>query len=272
MASQIFQNILKSEIENFKKSFSDTSTDLFYDSRTGKLIHPGEFGMYKERVVKKFLQMIIPQRLSIHTGFVITPKNNVSTQCDIVIYDSKSTPLIQDIANQTFYPVETVVGLGEIKSTLSKNDLKIAINKLAKNKRLRSDILDLGPAINKRHEPGNIDLEKYPFDHIFSFIICEKFNFDIKDLKFAEIYDDDIDQKYKHNLILSVKDGLFFYNDGIKNCHYPIGIHHSRVIKESADLPRPSRENFHFEIFAHYFFMGLDSATIYYPDIINYLI
>tara|TARA_R110002012_G_scaffold279098_1_gene467018 strand:- start:18631 stop:19443 length:813 start_codon:yes stop_codon:yes gene_type:complete len=269
MPSEIFKTLLNSEIEKFKMYFSNTAQDLFYDEVKGKLFHTGEFGLYREKVVVPFLKMIIPQRLSVNTGFLITPKNNVSTQCDIVIYDRNSTPLIQDDSNQTFYPIETVIGIGEIKSTLSKSDFKKAINKLAKNKRLREDIVADEISTIKSTNPGKINLDYYNYDHIFSFLICEKLDFELEKLNFDDLYDVEINKNFRHNMILSIKDGLFLYFDE-KITSYPISAN-LELDRNYLHKPTDDNPNEHFLAFSHYFFMSTESASIFYPEIVNYL-
>jgi hypothetical protein len=105
-----------------------------FSNDNGKLIHPGEFGIYREAICKRFLEFIIPKKLSIDNGFLINTNNEVSTQCDIVIYDSKHTPLVQSNELQRFFPIETVCAIGEVKSTLSKAQLKETLLKLSKVK------------------------------------------------------------------------------------------------------------------------------------------
>ncbi|MCG1037020.1 DUF6602 domain-containing protein [Polaribacter sargassicola] len=270
MANRIFKNLLNAEIENFKSSFSNTSHELFYDNEKKKLIHPGEFGTYRERTLLPFLKMIMPQRLTINTGFLITPKDNISSQCDLVIYDSKSTPLIKDNQNQTFFPIETVVGVGEVKSNLSKTEFKKALNKLARNKKLRNDISENNPSFIKRDMNliGSIDLKRNIYDNIFSFLICEKLNFDLSEINFDKVYDDDIEQEYKHNLILSVKDGIFLYKKD-KMWGFPHLAH--RALKDHFLKPEEQSPNEHFYAFTNFFFLAMESGTIFYPEIAYYL-
>ena len=116
MPNRIFEEILLEEIETFKNSFSNVSKKMFHDPETNKLIHSGEFGMYREAIAKKFLRFFVPVRLEIDQGFLLNSINEVSTQCDIVIYDKNVTPLIRSNELQRFYPVETVCSVGEIKS------------------------------------------------------------------------------------------------------------------------------------------------------------
>jgi len=47
MANKIFENLLIEQINIFKESFTNISKDIFSDN-SGKLIHPGEFGTYRE--------------------------------------------------------------------------------------------------------------------------------------------------------------------------------------------------------------------------------
>ena len=270
MPNQIFKNLLEYEIEKFKSNFSNVSRSLFYDQEKKRLIHPGEYGIYRERSLTPFLRMIMPQRLNINSGFLITPKDNVSTQCDIVIYDSKSTPLIEDGENQTFYPIETVVGIGEVKSTLSKADFEDAVNKLAKNKQLRKDIIDLHPPRIKKDHDGPIDLKSYMYDSIFSFLICEKLNFNFSNIDFDEVYDPSIEQENKHNLILSLKDGIFLYYKE-KMWGFPIFPENGKLNNSYFLKPKSSNSNEHIHSFANFFHMGMQSGTIFYPEMAFYL-
>ncbi|MGD9678722.1 MAG: hypothetical protein AB7V16_10315 [Vulcanibacillus sp.] len=47
MSSEIYKTILNRKIDNFKSMFSRDSNSIFRD-QTNKMIHPGEFGMYRE--------------------------------------------------------------------------------------------------------------------------------------------------------------------------------------------------------------------------------
>jgi len=54
MPSKIFNFLLEEKIEVFKRSFCDTAKQTFVDPN-GELIHPGEFGNYRESCCKDFL-------------------------------------------------------------------------------------------------------------------------------------------------------------------------------------------------------------------------
>ena len=102
---KILQMILQSKVEQFVFDYSNNSKALFFDDN-GELIHPGEFGMYREKICIDLLRNVVPMRLDFGTGFIIDSKGNVSHQCDIVIYDANNTPLIENNEKQRFYPIE----------------------------------------------------------------------------------------------------------------------------------------------------------------------
>ena len=65
MGNKIFKAILSEKIERFKWAFQQTSKEIFWDEKSGDLIHPGEFGSYRESICKDYLRLIIPSRLEI---------------------------------------------------------------------------------------------------------------------------------------------------------------------------------------------------------------
>ncbi|MFR6019119.1 MAG: DUF6602 domain-containing protein [Paraclostridium sordellii] len=275
MSNKIFKAILDENIHFFKKSFSNTSKEIFYDEKTKKLIHPGEYGMYREDVVKDFLRLFIPGNLDIDDGFIITNDNSVSTQCDIIICDKSASPLIKTKNKQKFFPSETVVGIGEIKSTLSKNELATALNKLAKNKSLRKPLNFLNDKgfnnVVKCYKHTNVYDDLNPYNHIFSFLICKKLNFNLDKIceEIDSLYDDEIPIKYRHNIILSLDDGILLYSRNSKSIAYPtMGnyIHSSSYMKN-----QDGDEDANIKIFGHYLFNATMSATILCPDIVSYL-
>ncbi len=224
--------------------------------------------MYRESICKDFLRLFIPMRLDIGNGFLINTADEISTQCDIVIYDRNNTPLIENNERQRFFPVETVSAIGEIKSNLDREDLKLALNKLARNKKLR-DSID-SPKVIKRTHDGRFDPENYCYDSMFSFLICNKLNFSIEKLvnEIDSFYEADIKPWHKHNLILSVEDGLLAYVDSNKKTFmYPNltkEVFKNRFLKHT-------NSNIHFYVACSYIFMGTTSNSIYYPDMISYL-
>ena len=219
MANRNFMTILKRKIESFIGTYTDDSSALF-TRENGKLVHPGEYGAYKERAFKELIRTVIDRDQSISDGFIITSNDCTSTQCDVVIYNAVAMPLIDnDIAN--FYPIEEVNSIGEIKSTLTKSELKNALRKMAKNKQLcdnrkgtyRSNSVPINSARIIVYEDGKpIENDIQEKEYLVSFLVCQKIkNCVVSEISWDEIYDG-IDRKYWHNAILSVEDGFIGYS------------------------------------------------------------
>ena len=263
MANHIFRTLLEEKAKNFAYEFSNTAK-LVFVKEDGKIYHNGEYGMYRESISKEFLRSFIPGYLDINNGFIITPDDKVSTQCDIIIYDREHTPIIQSEEKQCFFPVETVLGIGEVKSTLSRSDFKEAINKLAKNKSLRN-FAKLTHAVRVRGELAERNSE-IPYNNIFSFLICEKLNFNIENMEetFNELYED-IDYKYRHNLILSIKDRIILYSKEGKLTHLP-KVNYNNTSEICTDIQNCE----HIIMFLNFLNMAMTDMTVYYPEFSYY--
>lgn len=117
--------------------------------------------------------------MEIGSGFIITSTGKVSTQCDLIIYDKNNSPLIENNNKQRFFPIECVVGIGEVKSDLNKKQFKDALLKLKNNKQLRNEIPEQSCYIFKHlKDNNNFNAKNNVFDEIITFLICNKFDFD----------------------------------------------------------------------------------------------
>jgi hypothetical protein len=270
MANKVFDSLLVEKIEHFKASFSGTSKSVFYDESKKRIFHTGEYGTYREAIVRDFLRFIIPRSLDISTGFLMTSMDDISTQCDVVIFDSNMTPIYEESDRQRFFPIESVHGIGEVKSTLSKTDFIEAINKLARNKSLSERMIS-SPTIIKKSPPGPYDPVNHPYDIIPSFLICQKLNFDISTIEqdIANFYDSNIEIRHRHNLILSIEDGLLSYLDSnSKTLPYPrLSLSN---LKDRFTYPSANKL-VHLKLFATYMFMTTSSKTLFYPDPSDYM-
>lgn len=216
--NQLFQNITIENYNELIQSF-ERSREIFWDPEKKKLFHPGEYGEYREDILKRFLGLYIPEMFGIGSGFIITSSGEISSQCDIIIYDIKNTPRIQNFENQRFFPIETVLGVGEVKSTINSiNKLNDYLKKLSKIKELRLTVNDPKPYrrgdFKSPYNPSHL----FP-DNIFTFLLCYEFNFDLnlENLDYA-----DINHKLWHNMVLSLKDGLISYQaEETKNLYFP---------------------------------------------------
>ena len=213
--NKLFHNIAVENYQDLIRSF-DKSKKIFWKAEENKLIHPGEYGKYREDIIKRFLKLYIPERFGISSGFIINPNDEISSQCDIIIYDKSKTPRIQNYESQRFFPIETVIGVGEVKSTInSETELNSYLIKLSKFKKMRYGVKNSNPYFRPiNSNPYNLDT--YPADNISTFLICYKFNFEVKNLNYGEI-----EQKFWHNMVLSLQDGLHSYMaEETRNIYY----------------------------------------------------
>jgi hypothetical protein len=285
-------SLLNEKLNHFKLLFLESSRQLFANNE-GKLIHPGEFGTYRETICKEFLTSFIPQRMTIDSGFLINSDGKISTQCDLVIYDKSVTPLLQNENRQRFFPIESVCAVGEIKSVMSLNDLKEALLKLSNHKSLR-DTLYEPQYFYKMKDDEKFQPEVEEKDQIITFLICESFSFNIHD-KLGEVlncYNKQLPHRpfcHKHNLILSLNDGLITYihpdgylyqfpsksttvlncnnTDTIQNIYVKANILNHRVIQP---LNEDSLE--HIRLFCTLIHQGLTAISVFFPDMGRYII
>ena len=239
--NEILKNLTIQNFKNFKNSFEE-SKNIFWDEETKRLRHSGEFGSYREELVKKWLRVVVPEKFGISSGFLINSEGAISTQCDIIIYDKTKTPKIENIDDQRFFPCETVACIGEVKSDVNSiGVLNTYLIKLSEIKKMRSTVQYPDP-----YDRGSFTTAFNPnqnsFDNIYSFLICNKFgfNFDISTINYG-----DVEQRFKHNAILSLEDGLGNYKtvEGTPNIHMPFAgnIHHADnfLPSDDRDLPSP---------------------------------
>jgi hypothetical protein len=233
MPSKIYQNLFNEKAENFKAAFIDYSRAYFAESDTSKkLFHSGEFGIYREKICREFFRFFIPQRLEIGSGFVIDSFGNHSFQCDIVVYDKENSPILQSDTLASFFPIESVVAVGEIKSTLSKKKLSEALIKLKQIKEMREKCGDVGFIYQPPERMGRDQLPQskfgnypefnpriLPSDQIITFVLAETFEFEFPPVSdsplglIAELYGEEINAHPSlfHNLVLSLNNGALAF-------------------------------------------------------------
>lgn len=269
MSNDIFDSLFRERIDVFRSAFSSTATEVFYDAKEKRLRHTGEYGTYRESIVRDFLGFIVPRSLDISTGFLISSMNDVSTQCDVIIFDSKMTPLYQEGERQRFFPVESVFCIGEVKSTLSRQQFADALNKLAVVKALGERITN--PAIIRKRPDEPFDPVDHPYDLIPSVLICQKLGFDLSKIEneIDGMYAATVLHRHKHNMVLSIEDGLLSYFDtNDVNLPYP----RLRKVDLKHRFTYPTANKYvHFNLFGSYMFMLTANKTLLYPEFSNYI-
>lgn len=269
MSNSQYSNAFKRHIQQFKTDYLSYSREQFTSTKVKNgLTHPGEFGALRENISKKLIEGIIPSSKKIKTkGFILNSNNDTSAEQDLIIYSDADTPVLT-LESTSFFPVETVVSVGQIKSVIqTKSDLKEILNNLVKVKKVR-DNMGHGSVIWRTQtiwEPNNYYKDNQ-YDQIFTFLICEKLNFKITASEIDALYDNGTESYLKHNLILDITNGLFGYQVPTEPF---VGIPH-----DLGNGKLPSTINAisnahieHFLINAHLF---ISSNTIFHPDIGRY--
>lgn len=147
---------------------SSASDRMTSDLKDRLIKHPGELGTDREEIVRSFLRAYLPKRFEISDGFVFDANGVVSEQIDLVIADSMNCARFETMGGTRYYPCESVVGVGQIKSSItSERQLVEAFQNIESVKRL--DRSANGRAVDRRFgEP--IDPQTNHLHQIFGFV------------------------------------------------------------------------------------------------------
>lgn len=268
MTNSVFQALSKQKVETFRSAFSALANEVFYDEVAGRLRHSAEFGAYRERICADFLRLYLPSYLRVGSGFLINGYNDVSTQCDLLIYDPEHTPLVEDASSHRFFPVETVAAIGEVKSTLSKQGLRDALIKLSASKAMRK--IEQRTPVRRAIGISQKEIGHH-WDNVVSFLVCQKFDFNTQDItsEISKFYDEaSTPLRDRHNLVLSIEDGVLCYRNHLlaRNVAWMYPYNNEQRMKNRFISPGENGRN-HFGIFTSYMFMLCVNATIYLPEL-----
>jgi hypothetical protein len=111
---------------DFKEIFKGISKKLLIDfNNSAQIQHGTDKGTFRENALKDFLgNGRLPKKYTLGHGQIITRKNDMSKSIDIVIHDNINfSPLLYD-ENTQIFPIESVYGVIECKSKLSKEKLE----------------------------------------------------------------------------------------------------------------------------------------------------
>lgn len=267
MANKLVQNLAVQVLKKFEYSFKEAKS-IFWNEKKNQILHNEEYGNYRENVVRELFDLVLPNRFGVSNGFVVNNVGDISTQCDIIIFDKTITPNIESDTNQKFYTVESVVGIGEVKSKISgQTALSSYLNKLARIKALREKTDE--PMIQFRDFSGEWSPKTNPFDQLFSFLICSDLDFKNKNPSKLK-YESDVAYRHRHNLILSIRDGIYIYKSrGGQNIYFPSNkkTNFKNIFLPSDNQDFPS----HLKIFLVALVTALNFTTVLRPDMALYL-
>lgn len=138
--------------------------------------HPGEVGTARENVLKKVLRKYIPKRYVVDSGFVVDALDGRSEQMDIVVYEANYTPVFEIVEGKRFFPCETVVAVGQVRTKIgSRNEMRECLNNIKSVKQLdrsnkRTNPMITGPGFSAEPFASRFDPDKNFRDQIFGFI------------------------------------------------------------------------------------------------------
>jgi len=255
---------------NSVEYISELANDLVKDfAIAGKATTPLLVGTAKENAVKSKLQKIFPPLIDISSGCVIDSEGNTSKQTDIIIYEKDFCPIfsINDTSEASYFPCESVVAVGEIKSTMNYTELldsleKIKSVKMSKRFFNSPSTRQYGSKTIMYQTPeSGFNQSKNPLDQIYGFILCEKFGLSSESI--IERLDKTInisDSFVLPNLILSLHDGVISYFDKDKNM-----ILDSKHESSGLILFNYPESNFQFLLSRINFFIGFGRTTDTFP-------
>jgi hypothetical protein len=96
--------------------------------------HPGKLGENRESLLARFLSSYLPRRYGVSSGFALLG-GELSTEQDVVVYDQVDNPVLFPDASAPLFPPSALKALVEVKSRLTKRELKRTVVKTARLKR-----------------------------------------------------------------------------------------------------------------------------------------
>lgn len=113
---------------NLKKILTAIVNEIIVAKQKAEMIHTaGDIkaaGDEIEELIRSKISLFLPEKYLVKHGHIINSKGQVSNQLDIIIFDRLSTPKFFESQNESvYYPIESVLAIGEIKKSLRDNHL-----------------------------------------------------------------------------------------------------------------------------------------------------
>ncbi|TMS41083.1 MAG: hypothetical protein FGO69_09445 [Methanobacterium sp.] len=184
-----------------------------FERITTQITHPGSIGTSRERIVQDFLSKgKLPKKYAIGKGEIIGPDSNVSKQSDLIIYDDmNAVPLLYNEDTQ-IYPVESVCGVIEVKSKLSKTKLVEGLENIKSVKEVAPNDYVTYESLKRSDIMVASSFKRpVPFGIIFAF--------DLDDNSLDSLmnnlndWEQDKDSRYWPNLIVVLNKGIIYHQN-----------------------------------------------------------
>jgi len=85
--------------------------------------HNPSLGVINEEILRKFLKDHLPKWIEVAQGFILSKDGTLSTQCDIIIYNSNFYAPLYRVNDLIIVPPESVIHVIEVKTKINKKIL-----------------------------------------------------------------------------------------------------------------------------------------------------
>ena len=127
-------------------------------SSAGQATTPGLIGQARERAVRTNLESILPGGVGVGTGCVIDSEGNASQQIDVILYEEQFCPVFNVAEDVGYYPCESVIAVGSIKSVIGKKELGEIYSNISSVRRLNRFVK---PTRENEPAPGKVEFRTY---------------------------------------------------------------------------------------------------------------
>lgn len=114
--------MLKEEFESISERMR-----IDFEQVTKMISHPVVKGTARENALQTYLRPHIPDKFEISEGIIVDSHDHQSCQVDMIIHDKIATPYLLDTNMKKVIPIESVYAIIEVKSTLTKDELRKCI-------------------------------------------------------------------------------------------------------------------------------------------------
>ncbi|KXX70403.1 DUF6602 domain-containing protein [Flammeovirga sp. SJP92] len=111
-------NLIRRIIQNNINRIISQSEDI------SALSHNPSIGSVRESFLIEFFRELIPDSVSIKSGFITDASGKISPQLDFIVVKNSSIPFFEMKDDISVIPIESVLLIAEIKSTLTTTDLE----------------------------------------------------------------------------------------------------------------------------------------------------
>ena len=142
--------------------------------RAGFYRHPSGIGDRREEIVRDVLSDVLPPRFELRKGKIVDSQGKLSREFDVIISERADVVPPMLIAGRHVVPVETVYGVIEVKSSLTKegyDSFTGAVTELDEMVRYYEPITNLSSELREKIEKG-ISVQDADFGRLWSGIIA----------------------------------------------------------------------------------------------------